>query len=141
MIFVVVGCEIRYNLNTVGVGGGSDLGDIECVDGGGLLCCLVDEEIRVVVFADGDCNDLHECTSDGLADEGWKEHVIKEQARALMSLSGKSTTQKFKSFFQRPCSPPFFNTVFLLYFIGKMRLHNDINHRRRHHDIVKREVS
>lgn len=49
----------RHYLHAVGLGGGGDLRDVVRIDGSGSTGWLVNEQIRVVVFADGNRDDLH----------------------------------------------------------------------------------
>ena len=59
VIMVMVGGEGCNNLDAVLLCGSGDLGDVPGIDGCGFVGGWVDEEVGVVVVADGNREDLH----------------------------------------------------------------------------------
>ena len=59
VVKVVVGGDVGDDVDAKVSSGCLELGDIVRVDGGGVLCIVVDEEVGVVIVADGDGDHLH----------------------------------------------------------------------------------
>ena len=59
VIEVMVGSNASYNLDASFLSSSLDLGNVVRIDGRRLVRRVVDEEVRVVVVADGDRHDLH----------------------------------------------------------------------------------
>ena len=59
MVVVVVGGDVGDDVHAKVSGSCLKFGHVVRVDGGGVLCVVVDEEVGVVIVADGDRDDFH----------------------------------------------------------------------------------